>query len=249
MNKFSAIVQARMGSTRLPGKIMKDLSGKPVLWHVVDRLKHSKKIDKVIIATTVLAEDDKVENFCEENNIPFFRGSVEDVLSRYYYTAQKFSCKNIIRITSDCPVIDPEIIDKMIDLFDNENSGEVKIDYLSNSLERTFPRGLDAEIFTFDVLEKTFNSATEKYEKEHVTPYIYKHPALFKLKNYSNDKDYSNLRWTLDTPQDLQLIREIYNVLYKGNKIFLFKEILELVKKNPKLKEINNSIKQKELGE
>jgi spore coat polysaccharide biosynthesis protein SpsF len=249
MFKISAIVQARMGSTRLPGKIMKIISGHPVLWHVIDRLKHSKKLNNVIIATTILKEDDVVENFCKENNILFFRGSVEDVLSRYFLTAQKFGCENIVRITSDCPVIDPEIIDNMIEEFFAANGKKTNIDYLSNSLEKTFPRGLDSEIFTFKTLEKTFNEASKLYEKEHVTPYIYQHPELFKLKNYSSSKNYSDLRWTLDTEEDFQLIKEIYSNLYNRNSIFLFNDILNLMEKKPNLKNININIKQKKLGE
>jgi spore coat polysaccharide biosynthesis protein SpsF len=249
MQNMSAIVQARMGSTRFPGKIMKKIEGKPVLWHVYDRLRHSKKLDSIIIATTILKEDDSVEDFCKENNILFSRGSVEDVLSRYFFTAQKFSCENIVRITSDCPVIDPEIIDSMIEQFFAENKEKINIDYLSNSLERTFPRGLEAEIFPFKTLEKTFNEATESYEKEHVTPYIYQHPELFKLKNYSSSKNYSNLRWTLDTNEDFQLMKEIYAILYDGDKIFLFNDILALMEKKPGLRNINNNIKQKKLGE
>jgi spore coat polysaccharide biosynthesis protein SpsF len=249
MQNISAIVQARMGSTRLPGKIMKKLEGKPVLWHVYDRLKHSKKLDNIIIATTILKEDDRVENFCKENNIMFFRGSVENVLSRYFLAAQKFNCENIVRITSDCPVIDPEIIDEMIEKFFIENEEKINVDYLSNSLERTFPRGLDAEIFTFKVLEKTFNEAAKTYEKEHVTPYIYQHPELFKLKNFSSSKDNSNLRWTLDTKEDFQLLKEIYSNLYNERKIFLYNDILTLLEKKPFLRDININIKQKKLGE
>lgn len=249
MNKITAIVQARMGSTRLPGKVMKHLQNKPVLWHVHNRLSFAKKINKIIIATTILKEDDIIKSFCEDNNISFFRGSAENVLSRYFLTAQKFHCENIIRVTSDCPLIDPAILDFMIEEFFRAKNTHQNIDYLSNSLQRTFPRGLDAEIFTFKALEKTFNEANEPYEKEHVTPYIYQHPKLFKLKNYSFNKDYSNLRWTLDTQEDFELIKEIYADLYNQNKIFLFDDILALIEKKPYLKKFNAGIKQKELGE
>jgi spore coat polysaccharide biosynthesis protein SpsF len=245
---IAAIIQARFGSTRLPGKIIRLISGKPILWHVWNRLTHSKMINDVIIATTTNSEDDQIENFCVENNIHFNRGSAEDVLSRYYETAKKFNVDIIIRITSDCPVIDPEILDDMINFFKAENC-KYKLDYLSNTLERTFPRGLDVEIFSFEALQKTFSEAKEIYEREHVTPYIYMHPECFTLKNFYNDKDYSFHRWTVDTNDDLELIKEIYISLYNGNNIFLVKDILKLFDIRPELIKINQTVKQKNLGE
>lgn len=246
--KASAIVQARFGSTRLPGKIFKDICGKPVLWHVVNRLSHSKLLDKIIVATTILPEDDVVEKFCTENNILFSRGSSEDVLSRYYEAAKKFEAEIVIRITSDCPVIDPQILDTMIEEF-TAASKTKNIDYMSNSIQRTFPRGLDVEIFTFDVLEKIFNEAVQTYEREHVTPYIYQHPEIFKIKNFAGEKDYSFHRWTVDTPADYELIKKIYDELYDPEKIFLFSDILKLFEQQPDLININQHIKQKRLGE
>lgn len=246
--KTAAIIQARFGSTRLPGKIFKDLCGKPVLRHVVNRLSHSELLDKIIVATTTLPEDDIVEKFCVENNILFSRGSSEDVLSRYYEAAKKFEADIIIRITSDCPVIDPQILDNMIEEFITINKTE-QLDYMSNSIRRTFPRGLDVEIFTFDVLEKIFNEANQTYEREHVTPYIYQHPGIFRIKNFAGEKDYSFHRWTVDTPEDYELIKKIYEALYDPKKIFLFEDILKLFDREPGLIGINQNIKQKKLGE
>jgi len=240
-----AIIQARSGSTRLPGKIFKTLAGKPMIWHVIDRLSHTKMLDKIIIATTTQPEDDKVEEFCSANNIFCYRGSLNDVLSRYYETAKNYNADIVIRITSDCPVIDPDIIDAMLIQFIQEDH----IDYLSNTLNRTFPRGLDTEIFTFVTLEKTFNEAKLDYEHEHVTPYIYNNPELFTIKNYANETDLSSYRWTVDTAEDFRLIEEIYNSLYQKDKIFLFKDILQLIEKHPELTKINQDIKQKKLGE
>jgi spore coat polysaccharide biosynthesis protein SpsF len=240
-----AIIQARLGSTRLPGKVFKTLSGRPMLWHVVDRLSHSKMLDKIIIATTTQPEDDQVEGFCSANNILCYRGSSNDVLSRYYETAKIYSAEIVIRITSDCPVIDPYILDDMLRQFISEDN----IDYMSNSIQRTFPRGLDAEIFTFATLEKTFTEAKLDYEHEHVTPYIYHNPEKFTIKNYANEKDLSSYRWTVDTAEDFRLIEEIYNSLYQKDKIFLFKDILQLIEKRPELIKINQDIKQKKLGE
>lgn len=241
--KIIAIIQARLGSTRLPNKVLKNLCGSPVLLHVINRLKQSKYISEIIIATTTLPEDDAIQQFCEENGVKFYRGSSENVLSRYYEAAKKFNAETVIRITSDCPVIDPVLIDEMIEEYSKSN-----VDYMSNSLTRTFPRGLDAEIFSFTALEKAFNEAAKQYELEHVTPYIYQHPELFSLKNYTNDTDYSFHRWTLDTEEDYRLLTEIYEALYPVNKVFLWKDVLTLFEKRPELLEINKHIEQKKLS-
>lgn len=247
-NLICAIVQARIGSTRLPGKIFKELEGKPILWHVVNRLSHSRKIKNIIVATTVLPEDDLTEEFCEENKIDCFRGSSEDVLARYYQAAIDYEVDTIVRVTSDCPIIDPIIIDKMVDKYLHLKKNK-PVDYLSNTIKRTFPRGLDAEIFSFDALAEAFRYANEKYEREHVTPYIYQHPDIFNIVNYENNSDYSFHRWTVDTAEDYELIKQIYRNLYKPNELFYFKEVLELFERDPKLIKINQNVKQKNLGE
>lgn len=246
--KKAIIIQARIGSTRLPGKVFKELCGQKMLLHVINRLKFCKLADKIIIATTTLTEDDRVERFCLENNIPYYRGSSDDVLSRYFEAAKVFGADIIIRITSDCPVIDPVIIDNMIEEFVKINKNE-KLDYLSNSIVRTFPRGLDAEIFSFEALEKSYNEAELQYEREHVTPYIYQHPELFSIKNYAGSNDYSSHRWTVDTPEDFSLIEKVYNELYKTGEVFLLEDIIKLFEKNPDWLKINQDIKQKNLGE
>lgn len=246
--KTAAIVQARFGSTRLPGKILKELSGKPMLWHVVDRLSRAESADAIIIATTNLPEDDRIENFCKENNILFYRGDSEDVLSRYFEAAESFGAENIIRITSDCPLIDPAILDSMTMKYFAERES-MQIDYMSNVLKRTFPRGLDAEIFTFEALAKAHLEASSKPEREHVTPYIYNNPVIFRLSNFENEKDFSFYRWTVDTQEDFELIKRIYDSLYTDEKLFLFNDVLKLFNDNPGLIGINQNIKQKELGE
>ncbi|MBM4171224.1 MAG: acylneuraminate cytidylyltransferase [Ignavibacteria bacterium] len=240
-----AIVQARYGSTRLPGKIFKEIVNKPMLWHVINRLSDSKLIDKIVIATTTNEEDDLTENFCIENDIEYYRGSSENVLERYFESAKKFNADIIIRITSDCPLIDPDIIDEMLNIFSNEG----KVDYLSNVQERTFPRGLDTEIFSFQALEKAFLNSSKKFEQEHVTPFIYSHPELFTIKNHKCMQDYSFHRWTVDTEEDFQLIAKIYNHLYNPEKNFLLDDILKLFDKYPELIKINEGIKQKSLSE
>ncbi len=242
--KATAIIQARIGSTRLPNKIFLPLSGKSILWHVYQRVKKSKLIDNVIIATTDLPEDDLVEMFCIENKINYFRGSSDDVLSRYYFTAKSFQSDIIVRITSDCPLIDSNVIDEIIKLFIGENA-----DYASNVLERTFPRGYDTEVFSFSVLEKTFFEAKEKFEREHVTPFIYNHPEIFKLVSYKINKDYSSLRLTIDTQEDYNLIKIIYDSLFDSNNFFNLNDVINFLNNNPELIKINQHIEQKKLGE
>lgn len=237
-----AIVQARYGSTRLRGKIFKNIAGKPMLWHVINRLSHSKLLDKIVVATTIDKDDDRTEKFCVENNIGCYRGSVNNVLSRYYETAKKFNVDIIIRITSDCPLIDPVILDDMLNKF---IFSEYEIDYMSNVIERTFPRGLDIEIFSFIALEKAYNEAKSDFEREHVTPYLYNNPNLFKIRNYSYKLDYSFHRWTVDTEEDFKLIEKIFNSLYVPYKLFVFEDILKFFEMNPDLIKINQHIKQK----
>jgi len=246
--KVAAIVQARFGSTRLPGKILKAISHKPMLWHIVDRLSHSRLIDQIIVATTNLSEDDQVQEFCELNNILFYRGSPEDVLSRYYTAADVNKADIVVRITSDCPVIDPIIVDRMLEKFFAENQLS-NLDYLSNVLPRTFPRGLDTEIFSFNALAKAHHEATQRYEREHVTPYIYNHPEKFTIKNFTNEKDYSFHRWTVDTQEDFLLIEKVYDSLYNKKRLFFFEDILKLFEERPDLININQNVQQKKIGE
>ncbi len=244
--KILAIIQARMGSTRLPGKVMLKLQDKTVLEHVIIRLKQAKLIDEIIVATTTNSSDDPIIEEMNRLNIKTFRGSEENVLSRYYYAAKENEADVIIRITSDCPLIDPKVIDEMINEY-KELIQSDSVDYLSNTIERTYPRGLDAEIMSFKVLEETFLNAKEDFEKEHVTPYIYQNPDKFKRVDFLNDIDYSEHRWTLDTPEDLELITQIYNEIYKGEHNFYLKDIIKLFNEKPELIEINKEIIQKEL--
>ena len=240
--KIAAIIQARITSTRLPGKVLMDIEGKPMLWHVINRLKFSEKLDNIILAIPDTKESDVLEKFVKENNIKYFRGSKEDVLSRYYETAKKFKIDVIVRITSDCPLIDPKIVDLVI-----QKHLDSETDYTSNTLERTFPRGLDVEVFNFKVLEKTQKEARKNYQREHVTPYIYEHPEIFELQHIEAKGKLRrpDLRLTVDTKEDLQLIKEIYRRLYKPKKIFYGEKIIDLLKKHQQLTLINKNIKQK----
>jgi len=241
--RIGIIVQARMGSTRLPGKVMLPVEDKPVLQHIIERLKECKFAAEIIIATTNKERDDIIVDLAKANGVKYFRGSEEDVLSRYYFAAKENDLDVVVRITSDCPFVDPSIIDAMIREFLNDQS----YDYLSNCQPRTFPRGLDVEIFTFKALETNFAKAKESFEKEHVTPYFYQHPGQFVLKSYNSPIDYSDYRLTLDTDEDYLLVKEIYRMIYPLNNHFRSKEIIDLLEQNRDLSLINAHIKQKEL--
>jgi len=238
------IIQARMGSTRLPGKILKDIEGKSMLWHVVNRARYSKNINKIIIATTTNKDDDQVEDFCKTHNIVFYRGSENDVLDRYYKTAKLWDADIIVRITSDCPLIDPEVIDKVIySYLKNKNN----FNGASNIIKRTYPRGLDTEVISFNTLERVWKEAKEDYQREHVTAFIYECGRMFKLYSVKNDEDLSHYRWTVDEEKDLKFVREIYKLLYIEEKIFLMKDILSLLERKPFLRDINKDVGQKEI--
>lgn len=243
MKKVVAIIQARMGSTRLPGKVMKDLCGKTVLAHDIERVRQSKYIDEIVIATTKFKEDDIILKEVSKNGAKVYRGSEDDVLRRYYEAAKENKADVIVRITSDCPLIDPFIVDEVIKVYLNSN-----YDLVTNAgvypENRTYPRGLDVEVFSFDILKKAFQEAIEMYQREHVTPFIYENSK--NIYYYKNNIDYSKYRWTLDTEEDYKLISAVYDRLYEnyGSK-FGFKEILELIKTDPELIKINIQVEQK----
>ena len=247
--KTVTIIQARMGSTRLPGKVMKHLCNKTVLAHVISRVQACPLVDEVIVATTTCPLDDLIVLEAEKCGVKSFRGSEEDVLERYYLAAKKYQADVVVRVTSDCPLFNPKVLFYMLEHFNTETANGLYMDYLSNTLNRSYPRGLDAEIFTFDVLEQTFREAQQPYEREHVTPYIYQHPEIFSLHGETNDEDLSAYRWTLDTEEDWKLISEIYNALYREGDIFSTAEVLKLLDKRPELMEINAYVSQKKLGE
>ncbi|KRE97947.1 acylneuraminate cytidylyltransferase [Paenibacillus sp. Soil766] len=242
--KTVAIIQARMGSTRLPGKVLKRLEDDTVLGHVVHRLQAVDNIDEIVVATTTNSEDDVIESKMNTYGIKVYRGNEQNVLSRYYEAAVKAEADIIIRITSDCPLIDPDVTAAVIRFFHAENA-----DYVSNSLERSFPRGLDTEVFLMSVLQKAFENAVSPEHLEHVTPYIYQNPHSFKLASYTNEIDYSSYRWTLDTQEDWELINEIYRRLYAKNSMFGWRQVIGLMKEYPELPMINAHVEQKKLGQ
>lgn len=243
--KIVCIIQARMGSTRLPGKVMLDLCGKTVLERVVERVKRIKNIDEIVVATTTKKDDDIIIEKALNCGVKVFRGSEEDVLSRYYLAAKKYDANVIVRITSDCPLIDSIVTENIIYYY---LKNIYKFDYVSNTLTRTYPRGLDTEVFSFESLERAFQNATLDRDREHVTTYIWKNPDVFKLGCYKNDKDYSHLRWTLDTSEDYELIKRIYNHFCSFNNMnFNMKDVINLYEIDKKLNDINNMVKQKEV--
>lgn len=240
-----AIVQARLGSTRLPGKVMKKICEKTVLEHVYERLKLSENLNDIVIATTDRAEDIKIIDLCEKLGMNYFIGSEDDVLSRYYNCAKKYNADTVVRITADCPLIDSKVLDEMLSFYTNN-----KYDLVTNAGEeiyRTYPRGLDIEIFSFKLLKTAYLNANQKYEKEHVTPYIYENG--FNVYYYKNNKNYSKYRLTLDTKEDFELIKKIYCELYDNNHDFFLEDIINVLESNPELELINKYIKQKQLNE
>ena len=241
MIKIIAIVQARMASTRLPGKVMTKISGKNMLWHVVKRVQYAKKIDDIVVATTSLKEDEKILKLTSEMGVKSYAGSEDDVLDRCYKAAKKYHADIIVRITGDCPVMDPHIVDKVVQYF-----LENRYDYVSNTIKPTYPDGLDVEVFSYNALEKAWKEAKLLSEREHVTPYFKKHPEKFRVGNVENDVDLSHLRWTVDENKDLEFIKEIFQRLYNKKSIFFMEDILQLLEEYPELKEINAEFKRNE---
>jgi spore coat polysaccharide biosynthesis protein SpsF len=243
--KVVTIIQARMGSTRLPGKVLLDIEGKPMLHRDLDRNLEAKTVDEVVIATTVKPADDAIIESVSAYNHPrvsTYRGSEDDVLDRYYQAAKQAKADIVVRITSDCPLVDPDIIDQVIQLLLDDPS----LDYAANVLgDLTYPRGLDVQACTFATMEKMWSVATEAEDREHVTLYLRKHPEEFKTAKIQSDVDLSTYRWTVDEEDDLRLVREIYKRLLSVNPHFRMKDVLALFEKEPELFNINHHVHQK----
>ena len=233
---ITAIIQARMGSTRLPGKVMININQKPIIQHLYDRLKLSNSIDDIIVATGSRENNIQLVNYLDMQNIKYFCGSDEDVLNRFYEASQKNNIKKIVRITSDCPFADPKLIDNVVETHIKNN-----YDYTSNTNPPTFPDGLDIEIFNFDVLEEAHSNAKLDFEREHVTPYIINNKNLNKY-CLRHDEDLSYIRWTLDTADDLIVVKKIINNFKSANN-FSWKDILDFYNKNKSLFKANMHLK------
>jgi spore coat polysaccharide biosynthesis protein SpsF len=230
-----------MGSTRLPGKVMADLAGEPMLVRHVNRVRRARTLDGVVVATTDRREDDAIMALCHDRGWDVFRGSEGDLLDRYYRAARMVGAHVVVRVTSDCPLIDPSLIDQAVEEF---LTSRPDVEYLSNSLPRqTFPRGLDTEVIRFDVLERAWQEDTNPQWREHVTPYVYKNPDKFRMIGLTCEADYSHLRWTVDTPDDLEFVRKIYG--HFGHDRFTWREVLSLLEQHPDWIEINRHVRQK----
>lgn len=238
------VVQARTGSTRLPGKVLLEVKGKPLLVHTLDRLKRCERIDHLILATSNLPQDRVLLNLAKKEGVEGFAGSEENVLDRYYRAVVHHRPETVVRCTGDCPLLDSEVTDLVIRRHDEKQK-----DYTSNTLVRSYPRGLDTEVMKFSVLEKAARESTKDYEWEHVTPYLYRHPELFTIEQVVAEKERTipGLRLCVDTVEDFELIREIFGRLYDQNSFFSVDDILALVRSNPELMEINAHVQQKQI--
>lgn len=237
MRKIIAVIQARSGSIRLHGKVLFNLEGKTVLERVVERVKRSKFIEETVVATTILKEDLEIIALCSTKGIRVYAGSENDVLDRYFQAASLLEARHIVRITADNPLIDYQIIDKGINLHLVK-----KADYTTNTLKESFPDGEDVEILTFETLKRAWKNAKWSSEREHVTPYVRKHPELFKIVNFTYNKDLSGKRWTLDQKDDYEFIKLIYKNLGKKNRYFGMDEILRFLKRHPQYEKVNSEM-------
>lgn len=239
--RIVAIIQARMGSTRLPGKILMPLAGKPVLQRVIERVRAAGVFDEVAVATTVGAIDDPVAELCRALGTTVVRGDEADVLSRYGLAAAETRADAVMRITADCPLIDPDVLAAMV-----ARSGEGDADLVTNARERTFPRGLDAELFTRAALDTMLAEARAPEEREHVTPFLYRHPGRFRIVDHLHQQDYSSGRWTLDTPEDYELLRRIHDAAPDPDGLRMG-DVLRLLADHPDWAAINANIEQKQV--
>lgn len=236
------IIQARVGSTRLPKKVLKPILGKPAIEREIERVKKIKLAQKIILAIPKGKNDNVLEKIGKKSKVLVFRGSLDDVLDRYYQAAKVFELNTIVRLTGDCPLIDWQIADEVISFYLQN-----KFDYVSNVRPPTFPDGMDVEVFSFKALEKSWQLAQLKSEREHITSFIANHPKMFKIGNLvRNGNDLSFLRLTLDEPKDLILIRKVYIALYKKKKDFGLEDILKVFMENPNFVKINQAIKRNE---
>jgi spore coat polysaccharide biosynthesis protein SpsF len=265
LNKV-AIIQARYASSRLPGKVLLDIGGQPMLVHVVERTQRARTVDKVVVATTSDTSDDAVEALCLQHGYLCYRGSNQDVLDRYYQTANTYKADVIVRITADCPLIDPNVIDRTVNAFLGIANGEsgisnskpeianryspypIPYDFAANRLPppwgRTYPIGLDTEVCTFQGLELAWVEADQPHQREHVMPFFYDQPQRFRILHVTHDPDYGSLRWTVDTEKDLELLRQIF-ASFTSRDDFTWLEVLELYERHPDLAQINSGIKAK----
>ena len=231
-----AIIQARLGSTRLPRKVLADICGRTLLEHLVERVRAARTIGKVVVATTNGPADDELVRFIEARGLcGVYRGSEEDVLDRFHGCAIRESAEVIVRVTADDPLKDPSIIDRAVKLL----LAQPALDYCSNTLEPSFPEGLDIEAFRFRALDSAQREARLASEREHVTPFIWKNPARFRLLNFRHSEDLSGWRWTVDKPEDLEFMRAVFSHFYHGSSVFPFADVIEYLRARPEIRAVN----------
>ena len=253
--RIAAVIQARMGSTRLPGKVLADLGGCSMLARVCSRVARAATVDQVVVATTLEPDDQQIVDECWRLAVACFRGSEQDVLDRYYQAAEAYRADAVVRITADCPLIDPEVIDRVVSTFLKERDQALlrpqegtRFLFCSNTLERTWPRGLDTEVIGADALEHAWHEASEPHQRVHVTPYIYEHPESFELLSVTGPEDFSNGRWTVDWPEDLRFVRAVYGRL-EDDETFSWRDVQQLLVREPALADLNRDVRQKQLVE
>ena len=237
MSNVVAIIQARLNSSRFPAKTLEVLYDKPLLEHIIERVQASRLLKRIVVATTTQPADDAIVTLAKRLNVDVCRGSEANVLSRFHEAAVQSRAEVIVRITADDPFKDPEVIDRAIDLLLTQG-----YDYCSNTLTPSFPEGLDVEAFSFAALQTAFFQAKLDSEKEHVTPYIWKRPEKFSLHNFTHQPNLSQLRWTIDYEKDILFAREIYRRLYPRKRIFLMRDILDLLESEPGLSDLNSGV-------
>lgn len=243
--KTVAIIQARLGSSRFPGKVLQPILRKPMLWHIVDRLRHVPSLDRIVVAVPSGPKDEPLQQFCRENGIACFAGSELDVLDRFYRAAQQFSGDPVLRVTADCPLVDPALIQELIDLYQGGKYDHVGVatgagaDHLQ---EGRFPDGLDCECFSFAALERSWREATDIRDREHVTRYMWHNHHLFRCNSLMAKRPYPKFRLTVDHLDDFLLVTKIYDSLYSPDRPFLLDEVMDFLNKNPELLEINRRV-------
>lgn len=237
MKKVCAIIQTRMGSSRLPGKALFKILGKTILEYIAESVRRSETIDDIVVATSAKRDDLPIKLLCDSLGVKVYCGSEKDVLDRFYQAARLHEAGHIVRICGDCPLIDPEIIDRAVRIYFSSNA-----DYCTNALDRSFPDGEDVEVLSFDALEQAWKNAILLSEREHVMPYIKKNPNRFRLVNFKNKEDLSDKRWTLDRREDFEFIKIILESLYPKKKDFHMGDVIGFLSSNPELEKINRHI-------
>jgi spore coat polysaccharide biosynthesis protein SpsF (cytidylyltransferase family) len=236
-----AVLQARMSSTRLPGKVLKPILGLPMLARQLERLRRCAALDELVVATSDRPDDDPVADLCAVEGVACFRGSLNDVLDRFYQCAKAHGADHVVRLTGDCPLSDPRMVDELVRFY-----LERDLDYAANCRPPTLPDGLDAEVFTFAALEAAWREADEPFAREHVVPFIIRRPERFRMGNWAWPEDLSGLRWTVDEPEDLAFVTLVYEALYPDKPDFGFQDVLDLLQRRPELADLNRRFERNE---